>query len=307
MKASSKISLKRLSTSRFGIAFALAVARYTPRWLGYPLARTLARIIASRRNSEIIRAMRANQWVARGCQLGARELDQVVKTVVLRHTRCLYDFYRNLDRPEEILRLVSFAPDFQILFDRLKEGKDSALFIAPHLSNFDLAGRALALRGLKFQVLSIPQPPGGYEWQNRMRMDIGIEVTPMSISAVQKAKERLRAGGVVLTGLDRPLDQTRYHPRFFGRPAPLPTAYVHLAMQAGVPIVVVACITLPDQTYQIVCQPPVVPQPHPDRSVELVSNAEQVLSRAEELIRQYPDQWAMFYPVWPEALDEVPQ
>lgn len=306
MKAVPKISLKRLTTSRFGIAFALAVARYTPRWIGYPLARTLARIVASRRESEIIRAMRANQWVVRGCQLSGSELDQVVKSVVLKHTRCLYDFYHNFDRPQKILSLVSFSPEFQSLFDGLKEGKGSALFIAPHLSNFDLAGRALALRGLRFQVLSFPQPTGGYEWQNRMRKDIGIEVTPMSIGAVQKAKARLRAGGVVLTGLDRPLEQTKYLPRFFGRPAPLPTAYVHLAMQAGVPIIVVACITLPDQTYQVVCQPPVYPQPHPDREIELVSNAEQVLSRAEELIRQYPDQWAMFYPVWPEALNEVP-
>ncbi len=299
-----KISLQSLTTSRFGIAFALAVARYTPRWLGYWIARTLARVVISRKDSEMMRALRANQWVVRGCQIQKPELDQVVKKVVLEHTRCLYDLYRNLDRPQEVLRLVQFSADFQALFDRLIAGEQSALLVAPHMSNFDLAGRALALRGLKFQILTWPQTPGGYQWQNRMRSDIGMEATPMSISAVQKAKERLRRGGIVITGFDRPLEQTRYKPRFFGRPAPLPTAYVHLAMQTGAPIYVVACTTLPDKTYEMVCRPAVHPQPHPDRETELIHNTEQVLSQAEVLIGHYVDQWAMFYPVWPEALEE---
>lgn len=305
--AKHKISLQSLSTSRFGIAFALAIARYTPRWLGYWIARRLAGLVSSRRSSMMIRALRANQWVIRGCKPDARELDQIVKRVVLKHTRCLYDFYRNIDRPDEILRLVSFSPEFQQLFDRLKAGTESTLFVAPHISNFDLAGRALALRGLNFQVLSYPQPTGGYQWQNQMRSDIGIEVTPMSISALQKARARLRNGGVVLTGLDRPLEDTRYYPRFFDRPSPLPVAYVQMALQIGVPIIVVACITLPDQTYQLICQPTIYPQQNSMREVELVSNAEMVLQQAEELIRRDPDQWAMFYPVWPDSLDDTPQ
>ncbi len=302
-----KISLQSLTTSRFGVAFALAVARYTPRWLGRWITRTLARVVISRRNSEMMRALRANQWVARGCQLDGRELDQAVKRVVLGHTRCLYDFYRNLDRPQEVLRLVQFSADFQALFDRLLAGEHSALLVAPHMSNFDLAGRALALRGLKFQILTWPETPGGYQWQNRIRSESGMETTPMSIGAVQKAKERLRRGGVVITGFDRPLEQTRYKPCFFGRPAPLPTAYVHLALHTGTPIYVVACTTLPDQSYEMVCRPAVQPQPYADRDMELVSNAEQVLGQAEVLIRRHVDQWAMFYPVWPEALEECPE
>jgi lauroyl/myristoyl acyltransferase len=302
----SKITLQTVSNSRFGVALALTLARYFPRWMGYRIARGAARFIATRRSSLMLRALRANQWVVSGGKLSARELDQVAKTVLLRHTRCLYDFYRNLNHPEEVLRLVRFSQEFQDLFDNLKSGNKAALFIAPHISNFDLAGRALALRGLKFQILSFPQPTGGYEWQNQIRNESGMEVTPMSISATHKAKHRLRSGGVVLTGLDRPINETRYYPRFFGRPAPLPVAYVHLALQTGAPIIVVSCVTLPDDTYELVCQPAVIPQPHADREIELISNAEMVLSRAEELIRRDPYQWAMFYPVWPDALEEAP-
>ncbi len=301
-----KISLQSLSNSRFGVAFALTVARYMPRWMGYRIARSVARLVGSRRSSELIRSMRANQWVVSGGKLTSRELDMVVKTVLLKHSRCLYDFYRNLDRPDEVLRLVRFSNEFQKLFDQLKSGNSSALFITPHISNFDLAGRALALRGLKYFVLSFPQPPGGYQWQNQIRTESGIEVMPMSVGAAQKAKQLLRSGGVVLSGLDRPIQGTRYFPRFFGRPAPLPVAYIHLALQTNAPIIVVSCVTLPDQTYELVCQPAVIPCPNPDRETELLSNAEAVLKQVEELILRDPNQWAMFYPVWPEALAEAP-
>jgi lauroyl/myristoyl acyltransferase len=301
-----KISLQSLSNSRFGVAFALAVARYMPRWMGYWVARNAARLIASRRSSPMIQALRANQWVVSGEKLTSRELDKVVKTVILRHSRCLFDFYRNLDRPDKMQRLVHFSPEFQNLFDRIYKGEGSALFIVPHISNFDLAGRALALRGLKFQILSYPQPTGGYRWQNRIRNGSGMEVTPMSINALQKAKERLRAGGAVLTGIDRPLEETRYQPIFFGHPAPLPVAFIRIALDTNSPIIVVSCTTLPDNTYQMICMPPIIPQPNHDREIELVSNTEVVLKQLEELILRDPMQWVMFYPVWPESLAKVP-
>lgn len=294
-------SLQDLANSRLGIGFALAVGKFTPRWLGYRIADLGARLAAAQRGSSLVQALRNNQWVISGGQLSGPELDQAVYQVLRSNGRCLYDFYHNLERPKEVLRLVTFDPQFQHVFDLAKSGSNPTLFVIPHLSNFDLAGRSLALRGLNFQVLSFPQPPGGYQLQNRLRMEAGMEVTPMSIEAAQKAKERLRGGGVVLTGLDRPLQATKRYPRFFGRPAALPVAYVHLALQTQAPIIVVACVSQEPGKYTVVSRPPVIPQPHPNREVGLLENAEAVLREAEVLIRQYPRQWSMFYPVWPEA------
>ena len=42
-----------------------------------------------------------------------------------------------------------------------------------------------------------------------------------------------------------------------------------------------------------------------NRSDEVVRNAETVLVKIEALIRQAPEMWSMFYPVWPEALEEI--
>ena len=42
-----------------------------------------------------------------------------------------------------------------------------------------------------------------------------------------------------------------------------------------------------------------------DAEEEIVVNAEILLKIMEENIRQYPVQWNMTYPVWPQVMDEV--
>ena len=43
-----------------------------------------------------------------------------------------------------------------------------------------------------------------------------------------------------------------------------------------------------------------------DRDEELIVNAEAVLKVAEGYLKKAPEQWAMFYPVWPQVLNETP-
>lgn len=302
----SKINLQTLANSTFGIKAALAIGRGLPFWLGRPLARLAAEIIGRQKNSGIVRALRTNLWVANGCKLSGGELDQLVLVTWRKHTRSLWEFYHNMDRPKKVLEMVDFSPEFQVMFDQAKTDQQPRLFVTVHTSNFELAGRALALRGLEFQILSYPQPPGGYQIQNEIRQESGIEMTPMSVEAFQRARERLRNGGTVLTGVDRPLESSRHMVQFFGRPSPLPVAYVQLALQTKAPIIVVACVSLPDNRYELICAPPVHVQPHPDRDTELVGNAEVILKHAEDIIRPRTSDWCMFYPIWPELTHEVP-
>lgn len=301
-----KINLQNLANTRFAIATALALGQGLPNFIGRPLARLIADGISRNRDTSMVRALRTNLWVASGCTLNAEALDLQVRQTFRKHLRSLWDFYHNLNRPNEVLEMVDFEPSFQTLFDQAKEDKLPRLFVTVHTSNFEMAGRALALRGLEYQILSFPQPPGGYQLQNKIRQESGIEVTPMSVEAFQKARERLRSGGTVLTGVDRPLAQSRHLVRFFGRLAPLPVAYVQLALQTGAPIIIVACISKPGGRYGLICSEPIIAQTGPDRDGELVSNAETVLKYAEDIIRPRPTDWCMFYPVFPEAESEVP-
>jgi len=301
------INLQSIANSRFGTNAALAIGRGLPFWIGRPLARLAADIIAGQKDSGMLRALRTNLWVSNDCKPTGKELDQMVLATFRKHTRSLWDFYHHLNRPNKVLEMVGFAPEFQEIFEKAKNDPQPRLFVTVHTSNFELAGRALALRGLDFQILSFPQPPGGYQIQNRIRRESGIDMTPMSPEAFQKARERLRRGGTVLTGADRPLAQSRLLVNFFGRPSPLPVAYVQLALQTGALIYVVACVSKPGGKYEVMNMPPIIPQTHPERDTELVSNAELVLNHAEQIIRPRTTDWCMFYPIWPDLENEVPK
>lgn len=302
-----KLNLQALANTSFAINLALALGQGLPSFIGRPLAKLVADAIVRQPDSQLVKVLRTNLWAASGCTSSAAELDLQVRQVFRKHIRSLWDFYHNLNRPNKVKEMVSFSPNFQPLFDLASGDGQARLFLTVHTSNFELAGRVLALRGLEFQILSMPQPPSGYKLQNKIRRDAGMEITPMSVEAFQSARERLRRGGTVLTGIDRPLAQTRHKVRFFNRPALLPVAYVQLALQTGAPMIVVACVSKPDGGYEVTCTDPVIAQTNPDRDMELIINAEAVLKKAEEIIRPRPTDWCMFYPIWPELENEVPR
>ena len=180
--------------------------------------------------------------------------------------------------------------------------------IVPHLSNFDMVGRATVLNGFPLHILSYPQPPGGYRWQNDLRALPGLHVTPLTVGALREASTTLRSGGTVVTGADRPLPEleSKYQPRFFGRAANLPVFYVRLALKHHLPIVVTGMFRKPDGCYLVVSSDPIPMISHPDLVQETVQNAEFVLAVVANFIQREKDQWAMFYPVWPEILDDMP-
>ena len=253
-----------------------------------------------------MRAVRANQWIVTGEKLSAEELDRQTQETIRKTANMLYDFYHTLDDYQAIMERVILSPKLIHFLDSRLGGPEGTLMLAPHLSNFDLAGRAMALNGYDIQALSYPQPRGGYQWQNRIRKDIGIDITPMSTESMRKAKERLKNGGGVISGLERPLPDTNYYPRFFGYPAPVPVSYVRMALQTKSAVLVIACVGTPSENYRLECSDLIYMKPYEDRQEEIEKNAERVLKLGEKFIAAHPTQWAMSYPVWPFALEEMP-
>ena len=290
--------------SAFGVGSAIFISRVLPRRIGHKVAAGIGSVIAARKSLDYATALRVNQWVISGQTLSSVELDRRVKAVFRSTATCLYDFYHSLRNPDEIVSRVEFDPKIPEYFD--PKVKKNAVFVAPHLSNFDFLGQALGLKGFTFQILSYPDPNSGYKWQNKIRTDVGQIITPTSIASMRQARTRLLDGGNVLTGLDRPVDTLKYRPRFFGHPAALPVAYTHLALQANVPVVVVSAITRPDGDYYLYASDPIKMVTTGDAYAESIRNTEAVLEVASDVIAKHPEQWSMFYPVWPQFLSVHP-
>lgn len=300
------MSLQSFINSPFGIGLILAIGKFIPPRIGFPLADKTARFLASKTDADFVKAARANQWVVTGQSLAKDDLDAQVSENFRLTSRIQYDLYHNINNHDAIKERVSISPKLCAFLEDRIGGNEGTLMVAPHLSNFDLAGRAIVLHGFDVQALSYPRPPGGYQWQNQLRKDAGMNITPMSVESMRAAKSRLKDGGAVLTGIDRPVEETNYHPRFFGYRTNLPTSYVRMALQTKSAILVIACIGTPSENYTVECSDLIYLEPMDDPVTEIERNAEKVLAEMEPFIRTHPAQWAMTYPVWPFAQEEMP-
>lgn len=305
---SSKHYLKNFINGSLAVRLGMLLGRALSREAGYRLGDKLARWIARHHNFSLVQAVKANQWVARGENATADDLEVFAQQVFQSAMRSLFDYFYFIRRPKELMKVISFGPGSNAFLERINK-QQSCLLLGPHMSNFDLLAHGMALLGVKAQVLSFPNPTDAYKIQNKLREKAGLEVTPTSISAFRKARARLREGGVVVMGVDRPLigpSLEKYRPRFFGREANLPVMHVRMAKEADVPIFVMGCVMLSDQTYQLLVSEPIWIKPIADPNLEIISNAEHILGETEVMIKSDPGQWVMFYPIWPEVFKELP-
>jgi KDO2-lipid IV(A) lauroyltransferase len=304
---SSKHYLKNFINGSLAVRLGLLLGRVLSREAGYHLGDKVAKWIARHQSFSLVQAVKANQWVIRGENAKAEDLEIFAQQVFQSAMRSLFDYFYFIRRPKELMKVISFGPGSEVLLERIHK-QQACLLLGPHMSNFDLLAHGMALLGVKAQVLSFPNPNDAYKAQNKLREQAGLEVTPTSISAFRKARARLREGGVVVMGVDRPLtgpSLEKYRPRFCGREANLPVMHVRMAKEAGVPIFVMCCVMLSDQTYRLEVSEPIWIKPIADPNLEIITNAEHILGVTEDMIKKDPGQWVMFYPIWPEVLNEL--
>jgi len=300
------LEIQQIINSSFGVSLVSALGRGIPPWLGLRLSDFVAERISAQRNSKIVQAVRANQWVISGEKLERAALDEAVRQTFRNAARSIFDLYHYIHDAAATDRLIVIDQSIQQLFERQEFGKRGLVVVGLHISSFDFVLQALHLRGFRPMVLTIPDPDGGRRVEFEMRKRSGMNLVPVSVNTLRQAIKHLQGGGVVLTGIDRPIPNAKYRPRFFGRPASLPTHHVYLATRAQVPVMIMVTNLQPDGRYTVVRSHPIEMESHPDRQLEMLRNAEKVLSIAEAFIRKVPHQWTMSLPVWPEALEQVP-
>ncbi len=303
MRFSSGLAFQRFLDSRFSLALALLLGRLMPPGIGYALADWVAtRLIAARRDSPLVQAVRANQWVVRGENLSAEALDRAVEETLGSTARSLFDLYHYLSDLKAAQRRFVLDEVSQSLTRRPEFAERGLVIVGLHMSAFDLILQSLCRLGMKPLVLTIPNPRGGRRVEYEIRCRAGMNLLPASIAAMRQAVHHLQRGGIVLTGMDRPVDEPSLRPRFFGRPSSLPTHYTYLALKANVPVMIMVAHRESDGKYHVYTSAPLVLEGSPWRDEALLYNTERVLQVAEEFIRKVPHQWSISLPVWPEVM-----
>lgn len=293
--------LQRFLSSRWVTGAGMLLSSRLPQPLGYGLADFISGLI-NRLRPDVYWVLHANLRHVLGPQTDEEALHRLTRQAFRNNARNDYDLWHLVSRGLETIRAaVHFPAAAWANFEQARKRNKGIIIVGAHTGNFDLGILALAAHKLDIQVLGLAAPPaGGFNLMDRMRARFGVRMTNISPTALREAIERLRNGGIVLTGVDRPVDGAEQGVKFFGRPALLPTGHVRLALKTDAAILVASPYRDPQQGNMVRLSPPLVMTRTGDRTGDLLANLQRVTGWLEKYIRACPEQWAMFLPVWPE-------
>jgi len=294
-------ALQRLLSSRLVTGLGMFLAKHAPPCAGYAVGGVIACLI-NWLKPDVYWIVYDNLRQVVGPQVDERAIHRMVRQVFHNTARNNYELWHLVDRGQEALSAtVTVPPDVWDSIDQVRRRGQGMIVVGVHTGNFDVGLLALATQRSDTQVLGIAIPPaGGFDLMDHMRLRKGVHLTSINVPALREAIRRLRAGGIVLTGVDRPVGDEGHWAEFFGRPAPLPTGHVRLALRAGAVIFVASAYRDARGGNVIRISPPVKMVRTGDADEDLRVNMRRVTAWLEEFIRARPEQWGMFVPVWPE-------
>jgi len=292
--------LQRFLSSRLVLGMGMFLSKHIPPFIGYGVADIISGLI-NLLKPDVYWIVYANLRQVVGSEVGEKALHRLVRQVFHNNARNDYDLWHTVSRgPEAMRTAVHVPPEAWANIEQAQARGKGALIVGTHTGNFDLGILALAAHGQEIQVLGLAAPPAaGFNLMDQMRECTGARLTPISTQALREALRRLRTGGIVVTGVDRPVGDEEATIEFFGRPALLPTGHVRLALKTDAAILVAAQYRDPQRGNTVHISPPLEMIRTGARDEDLRVNLRRVTGWLEKSIRTWPEQWAMFVPVWP--------
>ncbi|MCL4179414.1 MAG: MMPL family transporter [Verrucomicrobia bacterium] len=181
------------------------------------------------------------------------------------------------------------------------ESRRGVLLITPHLGNWEFGAPLLARHGIRLMAVTMEEPTRRLtelRRQSRQRWGIETIVIQRDPFAFLEVLRQLEAGAAVALLVDRPPAATAVSVSLFGETMEASLAPAELARASG-------CILLPVYVLHHAsgyhaCVLPEIPYDRRGlRQVEARQALAQEIMRAfEPIIRNHPDQWYHFVPIW---------
>jgi KDO2-lipid IV(A) lauroyltransferase len=193
--------------------------------------------------------------------------------------------------PEELIRHMTFEGREHL--DAALAGGRGAIIAVPHMGSWDMAGSYAGALGYSISAVAERFPGSLNEAVVSTRRRFGLNVIMLGRSAVRAITEALNANHIVALLCD--LEQgPGLDVRFFGRRAVVPGGPAAIALKTGAPLMPA-------------CQYAVAPGRHHVHLDAPLSIAEgetketlmqRVVSRLEDFIKERPEQWYAFRPMF---------
>ncbi len=169
------------------------------------------------------------------------------------------------------------------------------IFGSAHLGPIALVGQILIARGY---TLTLPAEKTDSELMhavNRARQAQGLRLVPLD--SPLSLHRVIREGGVLGILADRAVSGVGERVEFFGHTALLPSAHVALALRTGAALVPAFTWREKGLLHARVEEPLELVSTG-DRDADVRAGVRQFAALLERYIKEHPEQWTVFEPVW---------
>jgi len=248
------------------------------------------------------RALYRNLQVAFGDEMTPRELNRLRTKIYSNFAMFVLEFLRlpKLDRANiaEILTPESFAT-----YERAKElakERGPVIFLTPHLGNWELGAAAGSILDLPMTLLVDAHPsPRVTRFFNERRTSKGLRI--VSVNEFQKCFRAMHRKQVVAIAGDRPATGQGIRLPYFGKPALVPDGYALLARRFGGVILPGVFVMRKDGMHEYLVEDVIEPRITDDLDGDVRDCVEKCLRVFEKFVRQFPEQWFVFRPIWDDT------
>lgn len=184
-----------------------------------------------------------------------------------------------------------------------KQAGRGILIVTIHLGNWEIGAPALTGNGEKLMVLSHREPGQGFSAlrsRGRSRWGIDTLIVGDDPFAFLEVIRRLEANSSVALLMDRPAPEHAVRIEFMGKPFDASRGAAELARATGCTILPVVVLQNA-KDHELRVMPPVQYDRAGLRKLEArVALSAKIMRVFEPILRQHPDQWFQFVPVWPK-------
>ncbi len=276
----------------------LTAARLLPRFLTHEIAPILGRI-GYRRNVRGRAALRAN--LRRVTALTGSDFDRLCARNVRQFSQMMADYFLCAGEERRAEALLDEWRGWENIETARGRGK-GVIVVTAHLGNWEMGATLLALRGLPMTIVTLEEPTSDLQgWRAEHRRRLGIKtitVGPGHDFAFVEMIQALRRNEVLAMLIDRPYPGTGTAVNLFGSATEFSTGPALLWQHTGA-AVVPAFVLRNERGKYVSFADPIIPlEPAEEPRAAQLANTQRIADYFESIIRQHPEQWFNYAPVF---------
>jgi KDO2-lipid IV(A) lauroyltransferase len=291
----------QLGYSPSGFALGYSAARLLPRGVCQGIGSTLG-LAGYLGNKESRLALRRN--LKRVTGVNGSSLDRLCRDNFQNFGRMLADYFYcagiQASKLDQIRNLLGDWHGIEHLSEALALGR-GVLLATGHLGNWELGATLLALDGWKVNVVTLPEPASELPRpRDAYRRRIGIRTIEVGTDAFAfvEMMAALRRNEIVCMLVDRPYGNTGIPVDFFGRETCFSAGPALLWEHTAAPVIPAFVLRNGNGRYHAFAQRAVGLETAVDGRESAAANTQRIATVFEAIIRQHPDQWFNYVPIW---------